>query len=102
MAENHIVGCPSGENIAYFTSNANGTNYLHSSCSGNSFPAIVTHETYCLEFPSECEAEPDPGTGTEGGLINHETFVAFWPWALLMLTLAFGVRQIRRVIYSRG
>jgi len=34
--------------------------------------------------------------------ITHETFLAYWPWALGMFAVAFGVRMVRRLIYSRS
>lgn len=40
--------------------------------------------------------------GTTLGLMTQETFEAFYPWALLMLGVAFGIKLIRKAIYSKG
>ena len=95
MAFTEIVYCP-GDDLSVVTA-ADGK--LEFFCSG--FPAFdpghspqtVTIEEYCgIE---DCRAVQDAS-------LNQETFEAFWPWALLMIAVAFSVRTIRRAIYAKA
>lgn len=102
MALTEIIYCPDDD--IDVTTNASTSFPLRYGCDSHltgdplRVPQVIDLATYCTI--EDCSAEVgEPVTGTE---INQEVFEAAWPWALLMLATAFGLRLIRKAIYAKA
>lgn len=97
MAQTAILFCPD-DDLGFIVQNSGR---LRFGCENvpngdpQKTPQLIDVEAFC--GVEDCSAIQ----GEANGAINQETFEAFYPWALLMLVSAFGIRMIRRVISTR-
>lgn len=81
--------------------------------SGDPIPVIVSVDIYCVIDGNDCSnvnggggSDPGDGGGSGGSgstpiITDPEDFAVLSGWVMLIVALGFGIRLLRKAIYSR-